>query len=334
MTNQSSSKKHRPGDPTECLERALAHRRKLLADPDTNTCRIFNAAADGIPGLVIEKFGDVLVAQLHEGRLRLSESETRNLCAVAQKRLDARAVYRKVFAQERSKSLPTLNQLHTDPTPWLGKPVEAELPVLENGVRFLIRPYDGYSVGLFLEHRGNRRRLRDLAAGLTVLNTFAYTCAFSVATALGGAAATTSVDVSKKCLEWGKRNFAANGLDPAPHRFICSDIFEYYRRAGRQGRRFDLIILDPPTFGRSRRPKRTFALTEDLDQLLAGAAGLLNPRGHLLLAVNHRQTSRRRLEAAIISAVDRPCEIVARPRLPLDFGGDEAYSKSILARRD
>ncbi|MBU1247574.1 MAG: class I SAM-dependent methyltransferase, partial [Proteobacteria bacterium] len=228
----------------------MANRRTLLADPDTNTCRIFNAAADGIPGLVIERFGDVLVAQLHEGRLRLSESETRNLCAHAQKRLGARAVYRKVFSQERSKAHPTLNKLHSDPRPWVGEPVEAETPVLESGVRYLIRPYDGHSVGLFLEHRDNRRRLHDLAAGFAVLNAFAYTCAFSVATALGRAAATISVDVSKKCLEWGKRNFAANGLDLTAHKFICSDIFDYYRRAGRQGRRFDLIILDPPTFGR------------------------------------------------------------------------------------
>lgn len=330
-----ASKRPEGRDPIECLERALSDRRALLADPDTNTCRIFNGAADGIPGLVIEKFADVLVAQQHEGRLRLSETETRNLCAQAQKFLATRAVYRKVFVRERSKSLRTLNTLHSAPNPWLGEPVDAEIPVLENGIRYLIHPYDGYSVGLFLEHRDNRRRLRDLAAGLTVLNAFAYTCAFSVVTAVGGATTTTSVDVSKKYLEWGKRNFSANGLDLGAHRFICSDIFDYYRRAERQGGRFDLIVLDPPTFGRARRPRRTFALGADLGRLVAGAVGLLNPGGSLLVATNHRGTSCRQLEGAIASAAGpRRVRQVDRPRLPLDFVGDRAYAKAVLARLD
>lgn len=330
MDRQSEQKCRR--NPIDCFERALAARQALLDDPRSNVCRIFNAAADGIPGLVIEKFGDVLIAQLHEGRPRLTESQTRNLCAHAQRRLNARAVYRKVFAQDRSKALPALNKPHTDPTPWLGKPVEAEITILENGIRFLIHPYDGYSVGLFLEHRDNRRRLRDLAAGRAVLNAFAYTCAFSVATALG-TAATTSVDVSRKYLEWGKRNFAANGLDLNPHSFICSDIFDYYRRAKRQGRRFDLIILDPPTFGRAKRSKQTFVLADDLEKLVAGAVELLNPDGDILLATNHRGTSRRRLETTLVSAsATRPRTIVARPRLPLDFRGDRGYAKSVLAR--
>ena len=331
---QRSSRESR-GDPTECFERALAARQTLLIDPHSSVCRVLNGAADGIPGLVIEKLGDVLIAQLHEGQLRLSESETRNLCAHARRRLSARAVYRKDFTRDRSAAYRSLNQQHSDPTPWVGEPVEAEFPVLENGIRFLIRPYDGYSVGLFLEHRDNRRRLRELAAGLNVLNAFAYTCAFSVATALGGAAATTSVDVSRKYLEWGQRNFAANGLDLGPHRFICSDIHDYYRRARRQGRRFDLIILDPPTFGRARRPRRTFVLAEDLEKLVGGAMELLNSGGYLLLATNHRGISCRRLEATVTSAPgSRPVELADRLRLPLDFAGDQGYAKGVLARLD
>jgi len=109
-----------------------------------------------------------------------------------------------------------------------------EYAVLENGIRFLVRPHDGHSTGLFLEHRDNRKRVRRLAAGRNMLNAFAYTCGFSVAAALGGAAGTVSVDVSKKYLEWGKCNFAANELNLADHRFICSDIFDYYRRARRR----------------------------------------------------------------------------------------------------
>ncbi len=318
---------------TDCFERALAARATLLADPHSDVCRVFNGVADGIDGLVIEKLGDVLIAQLHEGRLRLAEPEVRSLCAFARRRLGARAVYRKTFARDRAVARETLSGLHSDPTPWLGEPVEAEFPVRENGMRFLVRPYDGYSVGLFLEHRENRQRVRALAKGRTVLNAFAYTCAFSVGAALGGATATVSVDVSRKHLAWGKRNFAANGLGLRSHLFICSDIFEYYRRAEHQGRAFGLIILDPPTFARTKRPRRVFVLADDLERLVAGAVGLLSPGGYLLLATNHRGTSRRQLERTVaLAAGTRPTEVVARPRLPRDYPGDSGYAKSILAR--
>lgn len=321
--------------PLECFERALRARERLLADPHSNVCRLFNAAADGIDGLVIEKLGDVLVAQLHQGRLQLRESAVRELCTHARRRLGARAVYRKTFARDRSAERTELDPSHCDPSPWIGDPVEPEFPVLENGVRLLIRPYDGYSVGLFLEHRENRRRVRALAAGRRVLNTFAYTCGFSVAAALGAAQETVSVDVSRKYLEWGKRNFDANQLDPGPHAFICSDVFDYYRRAARQRLRFDLVVLDPPTFARTRRPRRVFTLADDLDRLVAGAVDLLDPGGCLLLATNHRATSRRRLEHALqLAARGRSARIIARPPLPIDFRGDRAYAKSLVARVD
>ena len=100
-------------------------------------------------------------------------------------------------------------------------------------------------MGLFLDQRDNRRRIRAQARGKDVLNLFAYTCGFSVAAAAGGAASTVSVDLSPKALEWGRANFALSHLDPSDHQFIKSDAFDYLRRAARQGKRFDIIILDP-----------------------------------------------------------------------------------------
>ena len=318
--------------PLACLERALELRRPLLRDQHLQAYRIFNSAADGIEGLVLEQFGPILIAQLHEGRLRLKESETRELCQHAMRQLEARAVYRKIHAQDRSRSLSELEQLHTNAMPWLGRPVEPEIVLCENHLRLRIRPYDGYSLGLFLEHRENRRRIYELAAGRRVLNTFAYTCAFTVAAALGKAVRTTNVDVSKKYLEWGKRNYLENGLDPSRHQFICSDIFDYFRRAQRQGQRFDLIILDPPTFGRAKRPKRTFVLTQDLEHLVSAALELLEPEGIMLLATNCRGISWPRLEKSLNSrtaAAFRPN--TRRLVLPMDFLRDEDYSKTVLA---
>src|SRR5207302_10719388 len=122
---------------------------------------------------------------------------------------------------------------------------------------------EGYSVGLVLDQRDNRRRLLTghIAAGfelgvgvqaaLEILNTFAYTCAFSVCAAKAGAR-TTSLDLSKKYLEWGKRNFTLNRLDPAGHDFIYGDTFAWLRRLAKKRRRFDCVVLDPPTFSRSK----------------------------------------------------------------------------------
>src|SRR5436190_23538728 len=131
------------------------------------------------------------------------------------------AVYRKVFPRDRNARRTELVPLHHDSTPWIGAPAAAEFAVMENRMRFLVRPFDGYSTGLFLEHRDNRSRIREMSVGKRVLNLSAYTCGFSVAAALGGGA-TTSVDVAVKFLEWGKRNFDENGVLLDGHTFICS----------------------------------------------------------------------------------------------------------------
>lgn len=315
------------------IEEAVAARSALLATPDTDAWRLFNGAADGIDGLVIEKYADVLIVQCHEGRLAVDETDLRRAVETLCARLGASAAYRKWFVRDRARLSGQAEREHADARPWIGSPAGDELAVRENGLRFLVRPYDGFSVGLFLEQRDNRRRVRELAAGRRVLNTFAYTCGFSVAAAAGGAISTASVDVHRRYLEWGKRNFAENGLDLSAQRFFLSDTFEFFERAGRQGRRFDLIILDPPSFARLRRPDRVFVLERRLEDLVAGARRLLEPEGLILLSTNHRQIDRERLDGALRASAGpaHPGWIEFLP-LPADFAGDPDYSKTLLAR--
>lgn len=316
------------------LDAALARRRSLLADPLTDVGRMVNGAADDLPGLVIERLGDVLIAQLRQGRLAVSESVVRELCALAASRLGARAVYRKVFPRDRTARHAGWEHVHHDPQPWIGVPTEPEIRVREAGVTFLVRPYDGYATGLYLDHRTHRTRVRTLAARRRVLNAFAYTCGFTVAAGLGGATATVSVDVSRRHLEWGKRNLSANGLALNTHRFICSDVFDYYRRAQRQGHSFDLIILDPPTFARIRRPHRTFRVSADLGRLMAGAVERLDAGGYLLVSVNHHGTSRCDLEEALRAAArngGRRLGKVESLLLPADCAGGQIDGKSLIA---
>jgi 23S rRNA (cytosine1962-C5)-methyltransferase len=321
------------GDPLRSLDDALAARAALLGDAGTTAWRVLHDAADGTPGLVIEKLGDVLIVQCHEGRGKLPEFVTREVCAAAQQRLEARAVYRKLFPLRRDAYAAALDASHRSPEPWLGAPVEPELCVRENGVRFLVRPYDGYATGLYLDQRDNRARVRRLAAGRSVLNLFAYTCGFSVAAALGGARRVVTVDSARKALEWGRRNMEANGLAADGQSFVRADVLDYLRRAQRHMARFDLVIVDPPTFARCKQSGGVFSLERDLDRLVAGAVAVLEPGGRLLLSCNHRQTTRARLEQAVAracAATGRRWSVVERLPAPIDFAGDGAYAKSIL----
>jgi len=315
------------------IERALRLRRRLLEDDSLEAVRILNGAADGVPGLVMEKLGPVLMAQLHEQRLAMGEDAARAIAEQLCRRLGATAVYRKWFVRERGRLDRRIAAAHTNPEPWFGQRAADEYAVWEHGLQFLVRPYDGFAYGLFLDHRDNRKRVRELSAGRRVLNLFAYTCGFSVAAAVGGATQVASVDAHKRYLEWGKRNFEINGVALGPHRFFCSDIFDFYKRARRQGLRYDLIILDPPTFSRQRQPRRVFVLEEQLEALCTGAIELLERDGLLLLATNDRGLSRQRLEQAVQKAAgSRRCEIIERPGLPIDFAGDPDYSKTIIGR--
>lgn len=320
------------------LAHALARRRRLGLLPDTNAVRLVHGPGDGLPGLVIEQWGSVLTAQIHVGRAAPPDAELRDLCEQARIATNAAAVYRKHFVRDRSFASSVRGAArrpdagepreHHDPQPWLGDAVAPEIAVREHGATFLIRPYDGFSVGLFLDQRDNRLRVRQRAAGRRVLNTFSYTGGFSVCAALGGAAETASVDVSRKALEWSQRNFAANGLDTGRHRFYCRDVLDFFRRAERQGRRYDLIILDPPTFARAGRTGRTFAIESDLARLVAGAVRLAEPGAELLVCTNHRGTSCAALERAVRDAAPA-ARVRERPALPADFPGDPDYAKSV-----
>src|SRR5688572_17477772 len=106
------------------LDQALAKRASLIADPSTTAYRLFHDSADGIAGLVIERFGDVLIAQLHEERLTRSPSEITGLVEEAHRRLGTRAVYQKIFVRDRAHAPPDITALHTRATPWIGEPVE------------------------------------------------------------------------------------------------------------------------------------------------------------------------------------------------------------------
>lgn len=215
------------------------------------------------------------------------------------------------------KFLPRQNAERFAPTLLQG---DAALPllatVLENGVRYGLDFGAGYSAGLFIDQRANRSFVRR-AAPRRLLNTFAYTCSFSVVAALAGAE-TVSIDLSKKSIERGRENFALNDLPAAGHRFYADDVLDLLPRLARKGEQFDVIILDPPTFSRGNKGRR-FQVEQDLEGLLLAALELAAPRAKILLSTNCTRLNRRALEAIARFACKttrQAADFHAEPALP------------------
>lgn len=197
---------------------------------------------------------------------------------------------RRVFG----KFIPRQNAERTTPSLISGDPsISPRTVVTENGLRYGLDFSAGYSSGLFIDQRANREFLRTLEPR-RVLNTFAYTCAFSVAAASIGAE-TVSIDLSKKSLDRGRENFSLNALDLAGHRFLADDVLEVLPRLARRGEKFDALILDPPTFSRGRGGRR-FQVEEHLENLLVHALEISAPGAHLLVSTNCARLGAEELE--------------------------------------
>jgi 23S rRNA (cytosine1962-C5)-methyltransferase len=263
-----------------------ALRAAVIEPGTTNAFRIIHGASDGWPSWFVEKLGDFLLSQ-SEAPLNAKQSEELSWLA---KKFSTRGAYHKILSRHVRQS----KVAAASPQLVLGEAAPERFEILENGIRFEMSFNEGYSVGLFLDQRDNRRRFLTghIAAGFhqlstinyQLLNCFAYTCGFSVAAAKAGAR-TTSLDLSKKYLEWGRRNFALNGLDPAAHDFIYGDTFDWLRRLAKKGRTFDAVVLDPPTFSQSKE-HGTFRAEKDYGKLVTAALPMLKPGGVLLASTN------------------------------------------------
>jgi 23S rRNA (cytosine1962-C5)-methyltransferase len=193
-----------------------------------------------------------------------------------------------------SRFLPKLNAERVAPQLLEGDPAASlTATVMERGVRYAIDFSAGYSAGLFIDQRANRAYVRRLAPK-RLLNTFAYTCSFSVTAALGGAQ-TVNLDLSKKSLDRGRENFSLNGLSLEGHRFLADDVLDVLPRLARRGEKFDVIILDPPTFSRGNRGRR-WQVENDLESLVLTALELATPKAAILISSNCGSLNRRALE--------------------------------------
>ena len=305
----------------------------------TNAFRLIHGAADGWPGWQVERLGDFLLSQ-SEAVLTAAQSDQLSTWL---KQLALRGAYHKRLDRRVRQS----KTEQASPQLVLGEAAPERFTVRENGLAFELSFNEGYSYGLFLDQRDNRRRLLTghIAAGFPlgispsgfhVLNTFAYTCGLSVAAARAGAH-TTSLDLSKKYLEWGRRNFTLNGLDPAAHDFIYGDVFDWLRRLAKKGRQFDAVLLDPPTFSQSKE-SGVFRAEKDYGRLVALALPLLKPGGVLFASTNCATLDPEEFLASIAGALGQArCRAVQEHYFPQppDFPitrQEPAYLKTVWLR--
>jgi 23S rRNA (cytosine1962-C5)-methyltransferase len=322
------------------LARALERRFRLgRGEGDarrTDAFRLVNEGGDGLAGLAVDVYGAHLVAQIYDEPGAWPEGRRAHV-------LDRLAAlgFSGVYLKIRPKQANTLVDTRTadvaPPAPVRGGEADDPLVVHEEGIPYEVRLGDGLSTGIFLDQRGNRRRVRELAAGRSVANLFAYTCGFSVAAAAGGAWRTVSVDASVAALERGRANMSRAGLlDSAEHSFVAEDVFSWLERAARRGERYDLVILDPPSYSTTKA--RRFVASSDYAELASSALAIVRPGGELLACTNHRQISAAKFRKVLFDAgrlAARPLAHVRDLPDPEDYPigpGGSSHLKSVLVK--
>lgn len=311
------------------LKKAWDLRAPLHADTSTNAYRLFCGEGEGIPGIVVDRLGSVLVLQRFEGQCSLSSTELKTMAEFLLMMTGAEACYLKEFVADRTKEM--AGDAMYSFVPFAGKAAPPELTCLENGLSFEIHPYDGFSYGLFLDQRENRKYLGEIARGKEVFNGFSYTCGFSVYAAKAGAQV-TSVDLSKAYLDWGKRNFTANGLSVDGHRFFADDVFAVLEKDVKKGRTYDVIILDPPSFSRSKKGG-VFSLKQDQSRLLKLAESVLRPGGYFFFSCNYSAWTSTSLKTAAEKMFVRQGKWQSLPPVPLDFQRQTQQLSAFLIRQ-
>ena len=226
------------------VREAWEYRQKTV---DTSSCRVIFGEADFLPGIVIDKFSDVLVVEslaLGIDRLKL-EIVTCLKEVLAQEGIDIRGVY------ERSDAKVRLREGMACFKGFIGEPFDTSVEIMENGVRYLVDVKDGQKTGFFLDQKYNRLAIQKLCKGAVVLDCFTHTGSFALNAGIAGAKSVLGVDASELAVAQASKNAVLNGLQDVV-KFQCADVFDLLPSLEAAGAQYDVVILDPPAFTKSR----------------------------------------------------------------------------------
>ena len=251
--------------------KAWALRKRYINQTNTNVYRLVNSYGDALPEVTIDVYNKNLLVQYFKP---CNTPAKEGIYSALNEILVPDSITEKI----RLKGEDIKTHLVT------GKELPGNFVVLENGIKFDISFLEGGGTGLFLDQRDNRKKIQALANNKEVLNCFCYTSSFSIYAILGGAISTTNIDLSKKAIEWSKKNFLLNQLDVNDHEFIVGDVWEWLRRFQKKGRTFDVIIIDPPSFSTSKTT--VFTAEKDIPGLIGAGLDILREDGILAFSTN------------------------------------------------
>ncbi len=243
-------------DNQETIDAAFLRRRirsaiklRQIIDPEqTNAYRLVNSEGDGLPGLVVDRYADILVVQIHTAGM---EHLRPLLLDALLEETGVRGILLRNDSQSRRREGLELEE----PAVVAGE-VPTQVLIRENGLQFLVDSWQGQKTGFFIDQRDKRAALQKYAHAARVLNCFSYTGGFSVYAALTGQETyVTSVDISAPANALARENFSLNGLHPTEHTFFTADVFDYLEHAKSVGEQFDVVVLDPPAFAKSQNAR-------------------------------------------------------------------------------
>lgn len=300
---------------TNLMEQAKSERVSLFQAEHTNAFRLYNGEGDGLGGFTIDNYdGNLLIQWYSKGIYRYQQEVLTAVRAI----FDFNSIYEKLRFE---KDVPTF--LLSD------KAVEFPIIVKENNLFYTIHFEDGPMTGIFLDQRDVRNKIQSLPLEEgTMLNLFAYSGGFSVAAAKNGML-TTSVDIAKRSLELIEQNFALNELTLDDHYRYTLDVFDMFKYCYRKKLSYDLIVIDPPSFSRSK--KRRFSVKKDYHELVSGAEPIVSANGYLLLSTNASDYTLPQFKKMIEAALDkqsRDYKFVEVMGLPKDFKTTNHYKPS------
>ncbi|BDH60292.1 methyltransferase [Lysinibacillus sp. PLM2] len=293
------------------ISAAVEKRANFFASEDTTAFRVFNGEGDGIGGLTIDFFnGFYMVSWYSEGIYSFRE----DIYSALNEVVNTRGVYEKL-------RFDTNGQYVNQDDYVSGEKGEFPIIILENNMNYSVHLNDDAMTGIFLDQRNVRKALHDMySEGKTVLNTFSYTGAFSVAAVLGGAVGTTSVDLAKRSLPKTIEQFAVNGIDYESQDIKVMNVFDYFSYAARHNLKFDVIVLDPPSFARTK--KMTFSTAKDYPKLIKDALKITNDDGVIIASTNNASFNMKKFKSFIEKAFkeeNKNYKILEEYQLPEDF---------------
>ena len=227
------------------VQNAWEYRKKVM--DDISSCRVIFGEADFLPGIVVDKFADVLVVE----SLALGIDRFKVMIVDILKELIAKDGIHIRGVYERSDAKVREQEGMERYKGFIGEPFDTKVEIVENGVHYYVDVKDGQKTGFFLDQKYNRRAVAKLCKGARVLDCFTHTGSFALNAGLAGAEHVTGVDASELGIAQARENAALNGLEDRVE-FICEDVFDLLPRLEKQGEKYDVVILDPPAFTKSR----------------------------------------------------------------------------------